>query len=150
MGSGGPPEGDGDRPGGLPGSMAEVYRTSSVYEAFPQEHRTAGSLPVSLLRVEQDACEMVDPAVPEIVIALSLESDLAFRRNVGDGWHGGRSTTGDVCLNPADAEAAFEFSDRHEVLMAALPSNALAEMLDRETGQRPSALDPLRACEITT
>ena len=121
----------------------ELYRASSGRKALVQEHRSAGSLPVSLMRVEQDAAELVVPAVPEVVVALALESDLDFRWNVGDGWAGRRSTTGDMCLIPADTDVAFEFSRDREVLLMSLPADALGKMLDRETGQRPSALEPL-------
>ena len=52
-------------------AYAEFYRTSP-YASFPQEHRSAGSTPVSFVRAEQGAHEMVDAAVPELVLTSVL------------------------------------------------------------------------------
>ncbi len=125
-----------------PGSLSEFYRTSG-YAAFPQEHHTAGSLPVSFLRAEQQAHDLVDPAVPEVVLCTSLASEMDYRWNLGDGWRGRRLVTGDMNLAPVDTEIAFECSGDHEILAMTLPVRALEAMLDRETGQRLSALEPL-------
>ena len=124
------------------GSLAEHYR-SSGYAVFPQEHRTAGSLPVSFLRAEQAAHDFVDPAVPEIALTVALDADMPFRWQLGDGWSGGRVRSGDMNLCPARTEIAFECAGPHEILNLVMPADAIASVLDREVGCGLGALDPL-------
>ena len=98
-------------------SVIENYQMMSGYAEFPQKHRSAGSLPISFVRAEQRAHDLVDPAVPEITLALGLDADTPFRWDLGDGWTGKRFRTGDMNLVPPNTETAFECGDDHELLV---------------------------------
>lgn len=113
-------------------SLAEFYTDpGSPYAAFPQEHRSGGSMPLNLMRVTQDAHEITDPAVKEAVLVLCIDSDMPFRWNVGEGWTDeGRMRAGDFNLIPPNTAASYQCGAQHEVLNFALASEALAHILN--------------------
>ena len=123
-------------------SYAEFYRTSP-YASFPQEHRSSGSTPVSFVRAEQGAHELVDAAVPELVLTTVLASHHGFRWDLGDGWRDHPGRPGDSNLVPPVTDVAYECPGDHELLMLAMPMDAVGTMLERETGRGLAAFDPI-------
>lgn len=112
-------------------SLADFYAgPASPYAAFPQEHRSGGSMPVTIIRADQDAHDTVDPAVPEISLALSLKSEMGFRWDVGDGLtEQVVLRTGQFCFAPANTAVRFDCHDPHTVLVLNFPDNAAAAVL---------------------
>ncbi|ABI93398.1 helix-turn-helix domain-containing protein [Roseobacter denitrificans] len=126
-------------------SIANFYADpTSPYSAFQQEHRSGGSMPVRMFRAEQQAHELVDPAVPEVVLCLSLRSDMPFQWDIGDSWAKEQQMrSGDFDLVPPNTEARFRCRGDHEILMAAIPAGPLADLLDTHRKGPLSRLDTL-------
>ncbi len=126
-------------------SLAEFYNDpTSPYAAFPQQHRSGGSLSMSLMRIEQDLHTFTDPGVPELVLVLSLRSDMPFRWDVGDGWsQQAKMQSGHFSLIPADTVVEYECLGRHDVLTIAIPKTKLGTLLEQHNIGSIAAFDPL-------
>lgn len=131
-------------------SLAEFYtHPASPYAAFPQEHRSGGTMPVRLIRAKQDAHDFTDPAVPEVVLTLSVKADMPFRWDLGDGWTAKRRTqTGEFALVPANTVTRYECQGPHELLMLSLPASDLALLLDESRAGNLASLDPLSGATL--
>lgn len=115
-------------------SIAEFYRNSD-YAQFPQEHRTSGSIPIKFIQVTQTAHDFVDPAVPELLLEVSLKGDMPFRWDLGDGWtKEQRCRTGDMSLCPAETKIRYDCGGHHQVLIMSFPVGKVESLLDEETG----------------
>lgn len=123
----------------------EFYKTSP-YSRFRQEHRQAGKAPVHLFTVTQTDHELSDPAAPELVLVIMLESDTTFRRNIGDGWSPVTPrTTNGVALTPIGAAADYEVHGPHKMLVVAMPERQVSALLDDYADVTSSIFDPLAA-----
>ena len=131
-------------------SLAEFYASpASMYASFTQEHRSGGSLPMRMLRAEQDAFDGVDPAVPEVVLGLTLQSDMLYRRDLGDGLTKEiQARSGDFNLVPSDTESRHDCRDRHEMLVIMLPKGPLTQLLENHRAGTTASFDTL-TCAIT-
>ncbi|MEM7670365.1 MAG: hypothetical protein AAF317_14705, partial [Pseudomonadota bacterium] len=67
-------------------TIADFHRRHPGYSCFEQEHRHGGSYGLSLFSSKQTAHDFTDPEVDELVITLSLRSNIPFRWQIGDGW----------------------------------------------------------------
>ena len=122
------------------GSFAAFHE--EAYARFPQERRTAGSAPLTLIEIAQDSHETVDAAVPELVLAIGVEADVRRAEfDVGDGWAPFRARAGAVLCVPAGVEMANRIEGPHRLLMLAAPWGGVRGLLDRG----PAGDDPFRA-----
>lgn len=112
-----------------PATLAEHYRTSD-YALFPQEHRTGGTLGVTMMEVEQGAIETTDPAIPQTSFVGFLGADdKPGEVDFGDGWREGRWHSGIVDPQPAHTECRLRIPAVH-LLALAIDHAALAARLD--------------------
>lgn len=113
-----------------PRSFAEHYRRSR-YAAFPQEHRTGGRAPVTMLQVRQGPHDFVDPPVGELVVCAALRTGMTFRWDIGDGWTPPeRVVDRSLHLLPPDTEARLECSAPHDMLFLAVPRGLVEDHLE--------------------
>lgn len=115
------------------GAYAEFYRRSQ-YSAFPQEHRIVhGSRPASMIMVDQGRHELADPAVDELVVSIPLAAkSCSYDWNMGTGWAGGRSQTGDLIIVPPNVESQWRVGGPRKLLILAVPVDAVRELLGAE------------------
>ncbi len=126
-------------------SLAEFYSDpTSPYAGFPQEHRSGGSMPVTMMRAKQEAFEAVDPAVPEMTLSLTLRADMPFRWDVGDGFtKEQRNVSGEFILMPCHAEVHFDCRGSHEILMLSISDSEISAIIDEHRLGGVSAFDAL-------
>ncbi|MEM9796598.1 MAG: AraC family transcriptional regulator [Pseudomonadota bacterium] len=129
--------------GGSAMDLISFYE-QSAYAAFPQEHRSGGIWPLDMLRVDQEPHALADPAMGEFVLQLVLDADMSFRWDVeGRYWSKQQhSQTGAFCIAPPDTHIQYECTDRHELLLLALPTDYLNTVLG-EVGATPAPLEAL-------
>jgi AraC family transcriptional regulator len=125
-----------DAAGGSPpayGAYAEFYRRSQ-YAAFPQEHRIVhGSRPSSMIMVDQGRHELADPAVDELVVSIPLAAQsCSYDWNMGAGWAGGRSQTGDLIIVPPNVESRWRVGGPRKLVILAVPVDAVRQLLGAE------------------
>ncbi|WP_227268096.1 helix-turn-helix domain-containing protein [Roseobacter weihaiensis] len=117
-------------PEGRFNSFSEFYQNSD-YAKFPLEFRSQGSLPTTFIRAKQEAHSFTNAAVPEVVFHLSLNSDMDFRYDAGDGWKSaGRLQTGCLGISPADTEIRYQCESYHDLLMVAVPADGIDDLFD--------------------
>lgn len=131
-------------------SLAEFYADpASPYAAFPQEHRSGGSIPVTMMRVEQEAFEATDPAVSELTLHLLHRTDMICRTDFGEGWSEERKArSGDISLVPADTVSRYECRGAHDLVSFSVPTGILNAILDDHRAGTLSSLDPLVSATI--
>lgn len=126
-------------------SLADFYKDpTSPYAAFAQEHRTGGSMPINMIRAEQEAFEATDPATPLIALFLGVGGRYPFSWDVGDGWT--TETTfkpGDMSLFPTDTAVPHKCRGAHSVLGLELEGVPLSHMLEASGNGTLSAFDAL-------
>ncbi|UWR22539.1 AraC family transcriptional regulator [Sulfitobacter sp. S190] len=126
------------------GDYGSVY--GALYNRFPQQTRTAGSMPLNLIRVDQQSHETADPAVEQIVFRLVLESDMSHSSvDCGNGRVTLSGRKGSFYLAPADAASYWEGQGDHQLLMLALPKLNVDRMMagDGSGTSALSSLEPL-------
>ena len=116
-----------------------------LYTKFPLVTRTAGSMPLDLIRVDQKSHETRDPAIEQIVFRLVLESDMTHSAvDIGNGRAVLSGRKGSFYLAPADAASYWEGQGDHSLLMLALPKINVDQMMSTESGASTlDALEPL-------
>lgn len=126
-------------------NYAEFYRRSS-YSAFPQQHRTIeGTGRYSMILVEQGRHELADPAVEEVVISTPLSAPAcSYDWNMGAGWAGGKSRTGDLIVVPPNVESRWRVGGPRKLVILAVPVDHVRSLLGPECpDDLSSALEPL-------
>ena len=120
-------------PSGKGGGYAEFYRNSQ-YAVFPQEHRSLpGPRPSSMIMVEQGRHELTDPAVGELIVTTPLAaSSCAYAWDMGAGWSGVRSQTGDLIVVPPNVESRWRVGGERRLLIFAIPVETVAQILGPE------------------
>ncbi len=131
-------------------SLAEFYRDpTSPYAAFPQQHRSGGSMPVTLMRVEQTAFEATDPAVPELALILVTRANMPFRWDVGDGLTNEITCRGGyLCLAPPNTATEFRCYGEHELIDVIFPEAELSTALEHYGAGRLSDFDILTSATL--
>ena len=115
-----------------------------LYNKFPLVTKTAGSMPLDLIRVDQTSHETKDPAIEQIVFRLVLESDMSHSSvDCGNGRAVLSGRKGSFYLAPADAASYWEGQGDHSLLMLALPKINVDQMMQTEDGA--STLDTLES-----
>ena len=116
-----------------------------LYTKFPLVSRTAGSMPLDLIRVDQKSHETKDPAIDQIVFRLVLESEMSHSAvDIGNGRAVLSGRKGSFYLAPADAASYWEGQGDHSLLMLALPKINVDQMMSTETGASAlNTLEPL-------
>jgi AraC family transcriptional regulator len=107
--------------------FAEFYRTSR-YAAFPQEHRSCGTLGLRAFVVDQQPHDFVDAATADWVLGLPLRASCPTQVDFGDGWRRMRRGRGDMLLVPPDTEVRYRVSGPTRLLVLALRPEALVEI----------------------
>lgn len=106
-----------------------------LYDKFPQVTKTAGSMPLDLIRVDQKSHETKDPAIQQIVFRLVLESEMSHSSvDCGNGRAVLSGRKGSFYLAPADAASYWEGEGDHSLLMLALPKVKVDQMMQTENG----------------
>jgi AraC family transcriptional regulator len=118
---------------GKRGGYAEFYRNSQ-YAVFPQEHRALpGPRPSSMIMVDQGRHELTDPAVGELIVTTPLAaSSCSYAWDMGDGWSGVRSQTGDLIVVPPNVESRWRVGGERRLLIFAIPVETVAQILGPE------------------
>lgn len=116
-----------------------------LYTKFPLVTRTAGSMPLDLIRVDQKSHETKDPAIDQIVFRLVLESEMSHSTvDIGNGRAVLFGRKGSFYLAPADAASYWEGQGDHSLLMLALPKINVDQMMSTESGASAlHTLEPL-------
>ncbi len=121
---------------------AEFYR-NSAYRQFPQEHRTGGSLGVSMLEAQQGPIDMIDSAVPDLTICQNLQSGREVVLDFGDGLKQFDHPADQVvCLIPAFSKNRFKLCDPHHIRSVSIKQTAVDALFDRH-GVPANAADAL-------
>ncbi len=131
-------------------SLADFYNDpSGPYAGFPQEHRSGGSIPLKLLRAEQQPFEGTDPAVPELGLILVMRADMPFRWNVGDGLTD-ETTYRSGCLSFVPQATAVDFYcyGEHELIDILLPAAEIEELLEDHGAGSLSDLNSLTGATL--
>lgn len=126
-------------------NYAEFYR-KSPYSAFPQQHRTIqGTARSSMILVDQGRHELADPAVEEVVISTPLSAPAcSYDWNMGTGWAGGKSRTGDLIVVPPNVESRWRVGGPRKLVILAVPVDHVRSLLGAECpDDLSSALEPL-------
>ncbi len=85
-------------------SCEEFYR-NSAYSVFPQEHRTAGSFGLHLMKVQQDPFDLIDAAIPDWVFCKADHPNhFQYAIDLGDGLVAGKEQMG-ITIYPAYTES---------------------------------------------
>lgn len=134
---------------GLPMQKTDADDYGSVYgklySKFPQETKTAGSMPLDLIKVDQHSHETADPAISQIVFRLVLESEMSHSSvDCGNGRVSLSGRKGSFYLAPADAASYWEGEGDHQLLMLALPKVNIDQMITNDShGSALKTLEPL-------
>lgn len=107
----------------------DFYRRSP-YAPHLVEHRLAGSSPVRVLTISQPAGHFPDPPTADLTIQLITGADNSPSEiDVGAGRAQFRSQAGLIALQPADASGDFLLSGPHNLLITAIPGDAIKRLL---------------------
>jgi AraC family transcriptional regulator len=130
-------------------SYADFYQ-ASPYAAFSQAHRSSRSrLPFHMITVEQTDHAFSDPIVPETIVAtpLSATPGNSWNWNLGDGWHRDSTVPGRMLVLPADIASRWEVRGSRELLLLAVPSGTIRQILGPcAPDQLTEAFSPLAEC----
>ncbi|RMB02009.1 helix-turn-helix domain-containing protein [Eilatimonas milleporae] len=131
-------------------SLAEFYTDpASPYAAFPQEHRSGGSLPVTFIQSHQEAFDAIDPAVPQIALVVAVEANVPFRWDTGDGWSKGiHLRSGDMSFVPQDTAVHYELGGPQTVFNASIPAAPLGSLIKENTGRSVETLNALTGAVV--
>ncbi len=127
------------------GSYADFYRLSG-YAAFPQQHRTvSGSRQSGMIMVDQGRHEFSDPVIDELVISTPLAAaPCSYDWNMGSGWSGGRSQTGDLIVVPPNVDSRWRVGGPRRLAILAVPSALIRELLGPDCPRNLStAFEPI-------
>ena len=110
-------------------TFGEFYRNSS-YDAFPQEHRSGGSMGATFLSVDQDPIDLIDAATPDLVVTLSRSPHSEVGFDAGDGLRVQRNVPTDTVTVTAPMTAQrFMVRDPHSLTCVALDGRRAADLL---------------------
>lgn len=125
------------------GHYGSIY--GKLYNKFPLITKTAGSMPLDLIRVDQKSHETKDPAIEQIVFRLVLESEMSHSSvDCGNGRAVLSGRKGSFYLAPSDAESYWEGQGNHSLLMLALPKINVDQMMHTDDGASTlNTLEPL-------
>lgn len=131
-------------------SLAEFYADpSSPYAAFPQEHRSGGSMPVTMLRVGQDSHSNVDPAVSEVLLVVAVNSNATFSWDLGDGFTEVEALRGGhMTIVPPNTEVRYNLRGPHDVIALSMSTGPLRAVLEDHGTVTLSAFDSLSAAGL--
>ena len=122
-------------------SHAAFYQGSAAYAAFPRQLRAGGSFGLTIMRVDQEPIDLIDPALPDLTIQSGARGEEVLI-DLGDGPRVSRRPIDDtVTVVPPDTEARFRIPAEHRADVLALPGRRAAAMLDRH-GSGIAALGP--------
>lgn len=108
---------------------ADFYQ-GSAYARFPQEHRTGGSIGASMLRVRQEPIDLIDAAVPDLVVISETGGGVTVDKDLGFGLVQATVPPGTITVVPHDTEARWRVSGEHGIMALALPAARLLPLLD--------------------
>ncbi len=111
-------------------TVADHYRRHPGYSRFEQEHRGGGGYGLTFISSKQTAHDFTDPEVDELVVMLSLRSNMPFRWQIGDGWSDEhRFATGSMNVCPVATNIEYDCGGDHDVLLVACPRRRLEGLL---------------------
>lgn len=117
-------------PGQMFSRHSEFYK-NSAYSAFDQEHRGGGSFGMSMIEVEQDPIDMIDPPIPEFVFIGVRTPAREVSLDYGDGLNHCLNVPADsFVVVPARIESRHRVIDSHSLTMATLPIEQVDHVLD--------------------
>ncbi|MEM8590924.1 MAG: AraC family transcriptional regulator [Pseudomonadota bacterium] len=124
-------------------SYSSIY--GELYSKFPMEAKTAGTLPLNMLKVTQSSHETHDPAVEQVVFRLVLESEMSHSSvDCGNGKVTLSGRPGSFYLAPAHEPSYWEGEGDHRLLMLALPKVNIDRLMEAEAdGAALRSLEPL-------
>ncbi len=109
-------------------SYTEFY-SESVYSAFPQDHRSAGSFGLHMMRVDQEPIDFVDAAVPDLVFART-ESDVRdVLLDLGDGASTVRAQTGMLTYYPAETQSRSRVEVPHTLTILSMSHQKVVDLM---------------------
>lgn len=110
-------------------TYADFYLRSG-YGAFPQQHRHIhGSLPSSLILVDQGRHELVDPAIDELVVSTPIAAECSYDWNLGSGWTSGQSRPGDLIIVPPGTDSRWRAGGERQLIILAIPTALVRQFL---------------------
>lgn len=112
-------------------SHSDFYR-NSAYASCPQEHRFGGSLGQSVMTATHGPIDMINAAVPELVVVTPLTPMDEFILDVGDGAKRySKTATNSIVILPALTEFRSFVTNKHSILALSLPHSHLVELLEK-------------------
>ena len=118
------------------------FYQSSLYAAFPQEHRHArGRLSFSMIMVDQGAHASIDPRVSDTLLCLPVSSSDActWSWDMGTGWRREPSAPGRLLVVPANLESRWEVTGPRRLLLLIIPAQTMRDALGSALSSEPSA-----------
>lgn len=111
-------------------SHGEFYQ-NSAYSVFEQEHRVGGSFGMTMIGVDQDPIDLIDPPVPEFVFIGLRTPGREASLDYGDGLNHCLNVPADtLVVVPAGIESRHRIIDSHSLTMATLPARHIDQLLD--------------------
>ncbi|WP_227272240.1 helix-turn-helix transcriptional regulator [Roseobacter weihaiensis] len=110
-------------------SYAEFYQ-KSTYADFPQEHRSNGSFGLTMVEVQQEAFDFIDPPLPEIVFVHVPKLRGRAFTDFGDGVKAVENPQPNMLqVTPPWTESHCGVDQPHQIMAAALPLATVDHLL---------------------
>ncbi len=111
-------------------SYTEFYGRSA-YAGFQHEVRSAGSLGVQLLHVQQDGHGLTDRSTPDLLIGIRRRvARSPARYNLGDGWIDIPTDRPHTVAAPPLTDIDYQIDGPSELIILAAPAHRLAAAID--------------------
>lgn len=125
-------------------TFADYYR-NGAYSRCRQEHRSGGSLGLSMIEVEQDAGDYVDLAFPQVGFVEAVQAPNEAFVDFGNGRRRvTRSDEGGIGPQPANIECRFQMDSAHRIRVLAVDIFSFSALTER-SGIRGDPLDAMYA-----
>lgn len=123
-------------------SFQDYYQNGQLSH-FEQKHRRGGSFQVGMMMLDQDPSEFVDPPIDEFSVTAVIKSECRAELDFGDGWNTQQTYGhGFVGPHPPLRDCSFRISDKHYLIVAAVPTSIFIEQFDR-IGIQNDPFDPV-------
>jgi hypothetical protein len=110
-------------------SIGDYYRRGP-YKAYARECRSAGSVPIELIRVGQPAGSFPDPPLPALSVLMVAKGVIETRMCLGEKPFTRLQRPGSFVVAPPHVACDYHISAPHEILVVAVTLVALTRLFD--------------------
>lgn len=116
-------------------TYSDFYRNSS-YSKFLQEHRTfQNEIGFQMIWVDQSGHNYVDPSVPEVIVALTVDTEdkCTCEWTTGNGWHQEHAEKDKIIVIPPYTESKWRVNGRRKLIILSIPVATFNIILSRNS-----------------